>query len=127
MKNLSAMQLCIVTTFMAFSTGLSLWCETVDFAESRIHSDSRFPICGHCTLQFLEELDDPKQFVARTQLLAQMSSYVAAMSFVALVVTSTCQLIELGVGTAMEAMSSFTQARIARWRAAKTPKTGQAL
>ncbi|MAP08263.1 MAG: hypothetical protein CMM00_05370 [Rhodopirellula sp.] len=77
-------------------------------------------------MQFLAELDDPKQFVARTQLLAQMSFYIGAMSFVALIVTSICQLIELGVGTAMEAMSSFTQARIARWRAAKTPKTRQA-
>ena len=126
MKNLTAMQVCIVTTSMAFSTGLSLWCRTVDATEPKIHSDSQFPICEHCTLQFLAELDDPKQFVARTQLLAQMSFYIGAMSFVALIVTSICQLIELGVGTAMEAMSSFTQARIARWRAAKTPKTRQA-
>ncbi|WP_339886966.1 hypothetical protein [Rhodopirellula europaea] len=126
MKNLLAMQVCVVATSMAFSTGLSLWCRTVDATEPKIHSDSQFPICEHCTLQFLAELDDPKQFVARTQLLAQMSFYIGAMSFVALIVTSICQLIELGVGTAMEAMSSFTQARIARWRAAKTPKTRQA-
>lgn len=125
MKNLTAMQVCIVTTSMAFSTGLSLWCETVGIGEPKIHSDSQFPICEHCTLQFLEELDDPKQFVARTQLLAQMSSYVGAMSFVALVVTSTCQLIELVFLTVIESLSSFTPARIARWRAAQTPKTRQ--
>lgn len=126
MKNLTAMQVCIVTTSMAFSTGLSLWCRTVDATEPKIHSDSQFPICEHCTLQFLAELDDPKQFVARTQLLAQMSFYVGAMSSVALIVTSIFQLIELGFVTAMEAMSSFTQARIARWRAAQNPKTRQA-
>lgn len=125
MKNLLAMQVCVVATSMTFSTGLSLWCRTVDTTEPKIHSNSQFPVCEHCTLQFLEELDDPKQFVARTQLLAQMSSYVGAMSFVALVVLSTCQLIELVFLTAIKSLSSFTPARIARWRAAQTPKTRQ--
>ncbi|TWU49503.1 hypothetical protein [Rubripirellula reticaptiva] len=125
MQNLSAMLFCIVTTLMAVSVGLSLWCETVETTDPKTHTDSLFSVCEHCKIQYLAELENPKQFVARTRLVAHMSGYVSAMSFVALFLVSASQLIELCFTTAIKTLISFTPARIAKLRATQFPKTRQ--